>query len=329
LKKYKWVLFTNLVVLPLLIAGCGPAATEPVTITPPTTPLETPTPSTSQSITSTQQTTPQTPVQYNLTVSVNPLGGGAVSGVYGPYKPGDKVYITATPYTGYAFDHWSGDVSANGSTLVLLMNSDKALVANFIDIAPPVISNVTLDVTDTKATIIWDTSEPATSQVEYGLASDYGLKTSGDDQLTGKHIVILTGLQPDTVYQYRIQSVDKSGNGSPFTEGVFNTKTRGAAVTGTISRAGNGVTYSITNTSSLPIKVVSADLLDKDGITRHSDESTEVGVPYMAILSPGNSITKTYGSTGQTYSGWHVIWYCKDINYVVELPFNVASNTLP
>jgi hypothetical protein len=328
--KITRLLYAVLTVLPLLIISCNSEETPEITVTATTSePVETSPVSSTTIIPVTEQTTSQTPVVYNLTTGVNPPGGGSVSAANGLHKKGDKIYITATPYNGYVFDHWSGDVSANGSTIFVLMNSDKALVANFIDVAPPVISNVlTANITDTGITIRWDTNKPATSQLEYGTTTDYGSNAS-DNQLTSSHAVTLTGLQPDTVYQFRIKSVDKNGNISLASDGIFNTTTRGAAVTSTISSSANGVTYSIINTSSKPIKVVSADLLDSNGITRHTNESLEVGVPYIRILSPGNNITETFSLSGQTYSGWRVIWYCKDINYVVEIPFTVTSNTLP
>jgi len=73
--------------------------------------------------------------QYDLTVNVNPTGGGTTSPSEGThvYDDGTSVTVTATPNTGYRFDHWSGDCTGSGSCSVT-MNSDKTVTANFVKI---------------------------------------------------------------------------------------------------------------------------------------------------------------------------------------------------
>jgi hypothetical protein len=82
-----------------------------------------------------------------------------------------------------------------------------------IDTIPPVVSGIaTTDVTTTSVTITWTTSEPATSQVEYGTTTDYGLTCPLDSILVTSHHITLSGLDPDTEYHFRVISVDSSGN---------------------------------------------------------------------------------------------------------------------
>jgi uncharacterized protein YoxC len=84
---------------------------------------------------------------YNLSVSVNPQGGGWVSTSGGQYTAGTPVTITATPASNYVFDSWSGDFSGSSNTITITMNSSKNIVANFRYIPPaPVTYNLSVSV---------------------------------------------------------------------------------------------------------------------------------------------------------------------------------------
>lgn len=86
--------------------------------------------------------------------------------------------------------------------------------------APPTISNVSVQPIESgKATVRWETNQPATSQVQYGLTTAYGSSAS-NSTLKTSHAVELNGLTPGTAYQFRVRSanagglVTTSGNGS-------------------------------------------------------------------------------------------------------------------
>jgi len=81
------------------------------------------------------------------------------------------------------------------------------------DTTPPTISGVTWSVvSDTKATIIWNTDELSTSQVVYGTSISYGASTTEDTTLTIQHSVTLTGLTKETTYYYKVISKDAANN---------------------------------------------------------------------------------------------------------------------
>ena len=63
------------------------------------------------------------------------------------------------------------------------------------DTAPPKISQVTISVTDSTAIITWVTDEPATSQIEYGTSTGYGMSTAMDSAMVMEHPVTLFGLE--------------------------------------------------------------------------------------------------------------------------------------
>ncbi|MCQ2296861.1 MAG: T9SS type A sorting domain-containing protein [Bacteroidales bacterium] len=69
------------------------------------------------------------PPQHTLTLNVGQPSMGTVSGA-GTYSGGSQVPISATPYPGHAFDHWSDGSSDNPRTILLL--SDSSITAHFV-----------------------------------------------------------------------------------------------------------------------------------------------------------------------------------------------------
>ncbi|HEU4966496.1 MAG TPA: cohesin domain-containing protein [Candidatus Saccharimonadales bacterium] len=105
------------------------------------------------------------------------------------------------------------------------------------DITPPTISKIVVDsITTGSATITWTTSEPASSEIDYGLTSGYGL-TAVDDNLATSHLVVLNSplIVPGTAYHFAIKNTDAAGNRAASSDQQFTTK--GATVTLTIDDA--------------------------------------------------------------------------------------------
>ena len=73
---------------------------------------------------------------YTLTTSVSPPNGGSVSPGSGTYDEGAAVILNAIPATGYAFDHWIGDVSDNITPADIVMDSSKSVTAFFVSTSP-------------------------------------------------------------------------------------------------------------------------------------------------------------------------------------------------
>jgi hypothetical protein len=78
---------------------------------------------------------------------------------------------------------------------------------------PPSITGVeATSVGRTSALIVWDTNEPADSRVFYREQGDESYVTvEVPDQVT-THAVELTGLEPETTYEFHVSSTDASGN---------------------------------------------------------------------------------------------------------------------
>lgn len=91
------------------------------------------------------------------------------------------------------------------------------------DVTAPIISNIqVINITETEATITWDTNEPSTSVVDYGLTAGYGSQQSSGSLVTS-HSVNLTGLTQGTTYHYKVTSVDAATNSASSTDATFDT----------------------------------------------------------------------------------------------------------
>ncbi len=68
---------------------------------------------------------------HDLTISVNGQGTTNPSAGTYEYDSGTKITITASPASGWKFDHWSGDASGTSPTIVITMDCDKDVTAYF------------------------------------------------------------------------------------------------------------------------------------------------------------------------------------------------------
>jgi uncharacterized repeat protein (TIGR02543 family) len=74
------------------------------------------------------------PITYELTMAVDPTGGGTTDPAVGvhTYPENEVVAVTATPNAGYEFDHWTGDVAnPNSASTTVTMDGDKTVTAHF------------------------------------------------------------------------------------------------------------------------------------------------------------------------------------------------------
>jgi hypothetical protein len=75
--------------------------------------------------------------QYTLTISAGT--GGTTDPSPGSYlcDSATQVTIQAIPNSGYQFSNWSGDASGTTNLIIITMDSDKSITANFSAILPP------------------------------------------------------------------------------------------------------------------------------------------------------------------------------------------------
>lgn len=84
---------------------------------------------------------------------------------------------------------------------------------SFTTASLPTISEVAVTaITANRATITWETDEPAAGQVEYGETDDYDSTSDWATELTTSHSVTLTALSPEATYHYRVKAKNEAGN---------------------------------------------------------------------------------------------------------------------
>ena len=105
------------------------------------------------------------PVIYTLTGTANPAEGGTVSPSTQQYDSGDVANVTATASAEYVFQSWSGSASGSLPNTAVTMDSDKAVVANFIKKQYPLAIEIEGEGTITETVI------------KQGLATDYNSGT--------------------------------------------------------------------------------------------------------------------------------------------------------
>lgn len=88
----------------------------------------------------------------------------------------------------------------------------NSIIDESFDTTAPLINNIQTSVSDNLATITWETDEPASSEVAFGLDASYSTGTVSDAVLKTSHSLTLTGLTQLTDYHFQINSTDSSGN---------------------------------------------------------------------------------------------------------------------
>lgn len=75
------------------------------------------------------------------------------------------------------------------------------------DVSAPVISNIVVsNISDTSATITWDTNENGNSQVYYGLTDTVEIGSVSDLNMKQAHSIELVGLQQGTLHYFKVRS---------------------------------------------------------------------------------------------------------------------------
>ncbi len=154
-------------------------------------------------------------IEYGLTVS---YGNSTI--LDGSFVTSHSQTISGlTPGTTYHYRVKSRDQNGN-----LSVSGDYTFTTEAPDVTPPVISDVqATGITQTTATITWQTDEGATGQVEYGLDTNYGSSSPLNSNYNTSHSHALSGLTAGTTYHYRVRSVDASGNASVSGDYTFTT----------------------------------------------------------------------------------------------------------
>jgi hypothetical protein len=117
--------------------------------------------------------------------------------------------------------------------------------------APTISGRTATNITGNSAQITWTTNEAATSRVEYGLTASYGSSTTLDPTPVTAHSIALTGLAPNTTYNYRVRSIDAAGNETISANSTFKTAVAPDTTVPTVTWAGPAANSVLAGTVTL------------------------------------------------------------------------------
>jgi|GEM_PF-1882436 len=91
------------------------------------------------------------------------------------------------------------------------------------------ISNIQAQLSNnnTEATVTWNTNQPTTSRVDYGPTTAYEDGFVDDSNLVTSHSITLTGLTPESIYQYKISGENSGTEAIERTDLILSTFTSG------------------------------------------------------------------------------------------------------
>jgi hypothetical protein len=310
-------------------------------------------------------TSPSSSVSLSGTVAVsaNATDNVAVAGVQ--FKLDGTNLGSETTKAPYSVN-WDTSTATAGSHTLSAVARDAAgntstatlAVTTFLDNLPPSITSVVADVTGSStATVDWDTSQQANSQVAYGPTTTYGSTTTLNISMVTAHSSAITGLAAGATYHYHVISSNASGVQAVSADQTFSTQAS-TTTTALPNATGNWRLDSSSGTSAMdssgnnhngtlankPVWVagVSGNGLSFNGTNQSVSVPTAAGLDiYPLTVSAWIKTTSTSGTHGIVnkyvlgsrngyqlflYSGKLCAWYFMDsADYV----WDGSSCTLP
>jgi len=157
------------------------------------------------------------------------FSGGALSGGGNTL---DFQLNVQTPNPGNPPGSWTTLVSdqPNGSSPFSCDGDQSVSLEITRDTTPPVISNIKLtSLASTSVTISWKTDEPTAGSVHYGESADYDQESDLEQDLVSDHSMPISGLTPNTGYNFSIEADDEAGNASFSPDNTFLTPAPGSS----------------------------------------------------------------------------------------------------
>ncbi len=134
--------------------------------------------------------------------------------------------------------------SEDSSSAVAFSLDDTFEIDVTVDSVAPLITNITSEPSQTSVTIRWNTNEAASSFVNHGLTSGYGATTPEINTISRvtSHVVTFSGLSASTLYHFRVNSYDASGNLGQSSDQTFTTTSTPPVISNVVVQA-LSVTY--------------------------------------------------------------------------------------
>ncbi|EKD49781.1 MAG: PKD protein [uncultured bacterium] len=173
------------------------------------------------------------------------------------------------------------------------------------------------------AVVKWETSERLTNSfVQYGKAS-YSEKEVGISEYVNKHEVTLSGLEPETVYKYRIKSVDIDDNVVYSSESVFKTSEAPRISNVQISDIGLDSAIATWDTNIITTTKMSFGKTSDLGTAIEDTSKSTVTKHTIRLENLSHSTKYYYKTSGTDVEGNYVEG---EVHIFETLPYPVVSN---
>lgn len=186
------------------------------------------------------------------------------------------------------------------------------------DITPPVITNISVNPSQTSAVLTFNTNENSTAQVNYGITTGFGSNAVEGGAAGTSHEITLLGLSPSTTYFFQIIATDQSLNSA--NSSVLNFKT----TKDTVAPPDVSNLNIATGTSYLSLSWTNPSLSftpDFAGVKVLRKTGTNATVP------TDNTATVVYNGTAQTYNDNSVV--VNTVYYYTVFSYDQSLNYSP
>ncbi len=246
------------------------------------------------------------PQTYTLSVSINPAGSGSVSlnPSGGTYTAGTQVTLTATANSGYIFSSWGGDLTGTQNPVVITMNSNKSVTANFVQ-SGSANYTLTINVSPQGSGVVYLNPSggvyTAGTQVTLTAVANSGYifdRWSGDITGTQNPVTIVMNSTKTVVCNFKTQTYTLAINVSPQGAGTVNLSPAGGVYT-----AGTQVTLTAVANSGYIFDRWSGDLTGTTNpATIVMDSNKSITANFVVISTQpggggGNVVITTYTLT--------------------------------
>ena len=200
---------------------------------------------------------------YTFTSAVAPVNGGTVAtnAGQGPFNAGTVITVTATPAAGYSFTGWTGNITSTSNPLVVTINANTTLTANFQAIPaynlttsanPSVGGTVLSSPSQTNyisGTVVTLTAQPAAGYIFTGWTGDATGTTNplSLSMTANKSVVANFQLNTGTTTTIRIEDTATAVSGLCSYDGVIssNSGANNTKVINLTNSSAKGITWKI------------------------------------------------------------------------------------
>jgi hypothetical protein len=145
---------------------------------------------------------------YSLAVNVTGAGAVVLDPPGGIYSAGTSVELTAVPADGWEFAGWSGTLTGLQNPATVIINGNGSITGAFVASStgggPFALTDIQVQSTGPMSALVsWNSNEPATSRVDYGIGNTLGAtRYSGD--YVNQHQVEVGWLRCEQIYSLEV-----------------------------------------------------------------------------------------------------------------------------